>query len=156
MSHPFEKCPIAEKVMANVRVLGADECWPWMGRSRKPPKYDGRGVADWFGRTHSAPRVVWAIYAQVMPPSHLYVCHTCNNPPCCNPAHLYLGTATENQRYASKCGRYAGQKKTHCPQGHAYDEANTYQHTYADGVTRRHCKACKDAWRRAYYARRAA
>jgi hypothetical protein len=146
--------PTAEQVLAKVRVLGADECWPWMGRARK--KYDGRGIADWNGRTHSAPRVVWAIHAQIMPPSHLYVCHTCNNPTCCNLAHLYLGTHAENLRFSSQCGRTAGQKKTHCPQGHPYDEGNTYKHTYADGTRRRHCRTCKAAWMATHNERKAA
>ena len=154
MSAGWKRWPSAEDVLAKVQVLGDDDCWPWTGRAKVSG--DGRGNADWYGRTHSAPRVVWAIHSRVMPPSHLYVCHTCNNPPCCNPSHLYLGTHRENAHYASLLGRTRGQKKTHCPQGHAYDEANTYRHTDGDGKVRRKCKTCRAARQISHKTRKAA
>jgi len=154
MRNLAQKNPTAEQVLAKVRVMGPEECWPWMGRARR--HHDGRGVCEWSGRTHSAPRVAWAIHAKIMPPSHLYVCHTCDNPGCCNPAHLYLGTASDNARDAVVRGRHKWVKRTACPQGHPYTPENTYRHTSRDGTTRRHCRTCKKAWQDTYRERRAA
>lgn len=44
------------------------------------------------------------------PPRHVFVCHTCDNPPCVNPAHLFLGTAQDNNRDAARKGRKVGPK----------------------------------------------
>jgi hypothetical protein len=38
------------------------------------------------------------------PPGEAMVCHHCDNPPCCNPAHLFLGTRADNNRDASSKG----------------------------------------------------
>jgi hypothetical protein len=70
---------------------GETECWLWLaGKNRV-----GYG---WFtiGRKNKlAHRIAWAI-ANSRDPGRLVVMHTCDNPPCCNPAHLRLGTIQEN------------------------------------------------------------
>lgn len=63
--------------------------------------------------------------------------HACDTPACCNPDHLADGTQADNMRDAAERGRNAGQRKTHCPSGHPYDEANTRIY---DG--RRYCRTC--------------
>ncbi len=45
-------------------------------------------------------------------PKHLYICHTCDNPECCNPKHLFLGTHQDNMDDMIEKGRGYWQKST--------------------------------------------
>lgn len=82
----------------------------------------------------------------------LHVCHTCDNPPCVNPAHLFLGTLTDNVRDCTSKGRHAGQKKTHCPKGHEYTPENILHRKDRPGV--RSCRACRLEYDKKIYQRR--
>jgi hypothetical protein len=66
---------------------GNNACWEWQG-SRHP---DGYGQLD-GKRVH---RLVYEFLVEPIPEG-MMVCHKCDNPPCCNPAHLFLGTAKDN------------------------------------------------------------
>lgn len=63
--------------------------------------------------------LVWE-YTYGPVPDGLHVLHRCDNPPCCNPEHLFLGTPLDNMRDKVAKGRHANTQKTHCPQGHPY------------------------------------
>lgn len=62
----------------------------------------------WRGRQFYAHRVSWAL-AHEDPPPGFMVCHKCDNPPCVNPEHLFLGTAADNTRNMRAKGRGRGQ-----------------------------------------------
>jgi hypothetical protein len=86
------------------RSAGPDACWPWLGR-RKPPTggmQDGHGCYDHDGTWSYAHRYAYTL--TVGPPQH-FVLHHCDNPPCCNPRHLYDGTNKDNARDREARGR---------------------------------------------------
>jgi hypothetical protein len=79
------------------------DCWPWLlGRSGKGY---GNTVRQMHGaRVAGAHRIAWVIVNGPIP-AGLFVCHACDNPPCCNPSHLWLGTNSDNLRDAVAKGR---------------------------------------------------
>lgn len=96
---------LAVRFWAKVDRRGPDECWPWTGAINR-----ARGGYGTFGRgpreagTGYAHRVAWELVNGPAPPGQL-VCHRCDNPPCCNPAHLFLGSVADNQRDMAAKGR---------------------------------------------------
>ncbi|GAA1992709.1 hypothetical protein GCM10009718_33020 [Isoptericola halotolerans] len=69
-----------------------DACWPWEGRLDAK----GYGFIKVNGKTTRVHRVAWLLANGSWPPPGMVVRHRCDNPPCCNPAHLQLGTVREN------------------------------------------------------------
>lgn len=91
---------VAERFWAKVDKRGPDECWPWIGFC----KPSGYGQFWWDGTMRQAHRVAWILTRGEIPDG-LYACHHCDNPPCVNPAHLWLGTRAENRRDQGEKGR---------------------------------------------------
>lgn len=91
---------LAERFWAHVIVSDADVCWPWT-RSRLPKGYGRIYVAGKFLLAH---RVAYELRRGPIP-SGLLVLHRCDNPPCCNPKHLFLGTHQDNVRDMTTKGR---------------------------------------------------
>lgn len=81
-----------------------DDCWPWI-RCRDPGGY---GKLRWRGCLCYAHRVAWMLaFGADEIPSGKFVCHHCDNPPCCNPGHLWLGDAVQNAADRDAKGRDA-------------------------------------------------
>jgi hypothetical protein len=80
-------------------VITATGCWEWPDRTDK--NY-GRLMIK--GHTIPAHRKAWEFVHGVIP-DRLLICHRCDNPPCCNPDHLFLGTHRDNVRDAQKKDR---------------------------------------------------
>lgn len=96
----------AEALERNVdRSGGPDACWLWMA-----------GRVKGYGQTSSGPTRKYAHHAALelalgrsLADGHI-ACHTCDNPPCCNPAHLRLGSTSDNQRDCVSRGRRPSRK----------------------------------------------
>jgi hypothetical protein len=69
---------------------GETACWTWTGATRV-----GYGAVRWQGRVVGTHRLAWTLIHGPIDDG-LHVLHHCDNPPCCNPAHLFLGTNREN------------------------------------------------------------
>jgi hypothetical protein len=206
---------VATRFWARVAVGGSDECWSWL--KWKTDAGYGR-FSYWDGkrtRTVTASRFAWELKCGPIPVGK-EVCHNCpgvDNPACCNPAHLWLGSHLQNARDRKAKGGYSqmprggnssrallceeevremlerrlgGAKlkelaadygvdittvsviakgknwahlglglvrpsvstnaqaaKTHCPQGHAYNEMNTGR--CGGKSPYRYCRACRRA-----------
>jgi hypothetical protein len=96
---------------ARVQVGEMDECWPWRG----PLTGKGYGTV-WVScarsrgqkpRRTAAHRRAYEFAKGIAPPPDRDVCHSCDNHPCCNPFHLFIGTRLDNMQDAAQKGRMA-------------------------------------------------
>lgn len=76
-------------------------CWEWQG-FRNPRGY-GKITIYRIG-TIAAHRLSFNLFCGPIP-CGMFVLHRCDNPPCCNPTHLFLGTHIENMRDRDEKGR---------------------------------------------------
>lgn len=90
-----------KRFWSKVDIRGSDECWNWQAGGHA-------GYGTWHsGRQEYAHRSAWMIANGQCIPDGLVIRHKCDNKLCCNPAHLELGTQTDNMRDRDKRGRTA-------------------------------------------------
>jgi len=99
------------RLWAKIDVKGEDECWNWIGAKNKQG-YGSIGIGD-SKRVGSAHKLVYIFFYG--DPGDMLVLHTCDNPSCCNPRHLKIGTHTDNASDKIEHGRAAYQKGEHAP-----------------------------------------
>ncbi len=87
---------ILERLWYHIEVRGPDECWPWTSATSHPFGYGTIQTHHPIYKKLMAHRVAYYLQTSV-DPEQLNVCHRCDNPPCCNAGHLFLGTAADNR-----------------------------------------------------------
>lgn len=124
---------------SKVDIKSDNECWLWRGRNG-PAKFYGR----FKGR--QAHQVAWELKHGKPWPKGKVGCHTCDNPPCVNPNHIWPGSKWENTKDAWEKGRWAPwlSLKTHCKNGHELSGDNLHVRPSSGGSgIQRVCKTCR-------------
>jgi len=80
-----------ERLLHYLDISDPSACWEWQGVRDK----DGYGHVSGAASPRISSRVAYETWVGPIPARHL-ICHTCDNPPCCNPAHLFSGTSKRN------------------------------------------------------------
>lgn len=113
---PANHAPAEERLWR--KVDKTSDCWIWRGNTT-PAGY-GRIQSGGKGSpTISTHRLAWELHHKRPAPDGMVVMHSCDNPKCCNPAHLRLGTHKENTADMIAKGRHARQ----APRGTAHGKA---------------------------------
>lgn len=145
---------IRKPFMSYVEINKISGCWEWTGGKSQ----SGYGCArnPNTSKSEGAHRVSYMIHIGEIPKG-LEIDHLCNNRSCVNPEHLEAVTREVNyDRCRENVRRVAKDMAaaiTHCPQGHAYDEKNTYiEWNVKKQKNIRHCRECGKLRARQYRA----
>lgn len=124
---------IDEAFWSKVDVRGPDECWLWTGSKST------KGYGRWQGRAANR----WALENRLGRPlaNKEFACHSCDNPPCVNPNHLWPGTHKQNMQDMAAKRRSYGQRLTHCKRGHPFDDENVRRPPAQP--QQRQCRTCR-------------
>lgn len=92
---------ISEELILSRTTEMDSGCWEWQG----PYNSSGYGSVEVAGKTYGTHRIAAHLWLGFELTSLLSVCHRCDNPPCCNPAHLFVATHRENMQDCKRKGR---------------------------------------------------
>lgn len=138
----FKARPADERFDEKVEIAKAGECWTWTA------SVDGKGYGQFcHAGGKSTMRAHRFAYERAFGPvpDGLLVCHTCDNRRCVNPAHLFVGSHSDNMKDMRRKGRgnsppsNGSGPRSLCPNGHAYTTENT--HIVSRGT--RQCIECR-------------
>lgn len=105
---PRARGSLPDRFWRQVDRRGKEECWPWLGKSQVKG-YGTIGLGGRSGGKMLAHRVAWVLSQGDIPDAEghhgLVVRHSCDNPLCCNPAHLEIGSQADNVRDMDRRGR---------------------------------------------------
>lgn len=92
---------LLEKIMSNIQISDSN-CWEWQGEIIK----GGYGRCHFKGNKYIVHRAMLISLGKEIPEG-FEVCHSCDNPRCCNPEHLFIGTHKQNIKDRDNKGRTA-------------------------------------------------
>lgn len=93
-----------QRFWKRVAIKGPDECWEWQGPCNGSG-YGNIGFTDLSTTTH---RISYELANGAVGNTYtVCILHRCDNPPCCNPAHLFIGTRADNIADMTQKGRLA-------------------------------------------------
>jgi hypothetical protein len=96
---------VKKRFLAKVRKVEGG-CWLWTGGHNA----SGYGTTKIKANSYLAHRVSWTIHRGEIPEG-LFVCHHCDNPPCVNPDHFFLGTKKDNTQDSIAKGRWMTEER---------------------------------------------
>lgn len=140
--------PLADRLRSRITVTQSG-CWEWSESVNE----HGYGRMSFRGRVYRAHRLAAHEWLGLdLADIETKVCHKCDNPPCINPDHLYLGTQSSNVRDMVERGRASGGDRphTHCKVGHEL----TGDNVQVSPSGKRRCRECAREANRIYRARR--
>lgn len=125
MSGPEITQVVEARFWAKVDKRGPDECWQWLGGkgSTTANGHYGR-MSITHSRSRPAHQVSWEIANRAPFPAGMRACHSCDNPWCVNPKHIWPGTQAQNIQDCVAKGRHGSKRHTHCSRGHELTPAN--------------------------------
>lgn len=141
---------LPERIVSKIIVGNKNSCWYWRGASSSKGYPITRWKVDGVWKNKNVSRLILGLEDR-----DIYACHSCDNPRCLNPKHLFPGDNSANIKDAVKKDRHYQSTKTHCPSGHEYNEENSFflRHPGKSGniINHRSCRICSNARARARY-----
>lgn len=139
--------PVQDRFWPRVdRSGGSDACWEWQGRRST----DGYGQVQVEGSPKGAHRIAYELTFGAIPKGFV-IRHICDNPPCCNPAHLITGTQKENIADARNRGRLRNRSHLTASDVQEMRRSHEVDRTPIDCIARQFHVSYSAAWQILHY-----
>lgn len=98
------KKELKSDLLARIKIDAVTKCWIWMAGRKENKKGRDYGIVWANGKRYPAHVLSFKLHGGRLRKDQI-VCHDCDNPPCCNPEHLFAGTDKDNCQDKIKKGR---------------------------------------------------